>query len=81
MDVDGRQEAYAGSERILARRSFLKRLTAIAATMSWPIYLGAQEHPATLHVSDTVIGTMPEQFTGLSYESSQLSDPIFLLGG
>jgi hypothetical protein len=55
----------------------LKRLTAIAATMSWPIYLGAQEHPATLHVSDTVIGSMPEQFTGLSYESSQLSDPVF----
>ncbi len=55
----------------------MKRLTAMAATISWPVYLRAQEHPATLQVRDTVIGTMPEEFIGLSYESAQLSDPTF----
>jgi Glycosyl hydrolase family 79, N-terminal domain len=77
MDVDKKKEAYAGSGGNWPRRSFLKRVTAGAAAIACSRWLRAQEHPATLHVSGTVIGAMPEGFTGLSYESSQLCNPSF----
>ncbi len=76
MKVDqGRK--YAISISNLSRRGFLKRLTAGAATICWPNHLRAQGRPATLHISDASSGRMAEDFTGLSYESSQLADPSF----
>jgi hypothetical protein len=77
MDVDREMGVYAGSKSIWPRRSFLKRMTASAAAVSCSRWLRAQEHPATLHVSGTAIGAMSEEFTGLSYESSQLCNPSF----
>jgi hypothetical protein len=77
MNLEERQQAYGTSSGVWPRRKFIKHVIASAATSCWPIYLQGQRNSATLHISDTVIGTMPEQFTGLSYESSELSDPTF----
>jgi hypothetical protein len=77
MDVDKGQGAYTESSASWHRRGFLKRVAASAAVVSCPRWLRGQEHPATLHVSESVIGAMAENFTGLSYESQQLCDSFF----
>ena len=81
MGVYGRHEAHDASNERLPRRGFLKQLAASAVAISWSSRLRAQEGSGTLEVSDTVIAALPEGFTGLSHESSELSDPNFFSAG
>jgi hypothetical protein len=76
MGVDIRRE-YGRSNGAWSRRRFLKGLMPGAATLVRPNYLKAQQRSGFLGVSDTVVAAIPEGFTGLSYESAQLSDPLF----
>jgi hypothetical protein len=56
----------------MRRRSFLSLLAAVAAR---PSFAAAPE--AKITVGDTTLATMPRDFTGLSYENTQLYNPDF----
>ena len=61
----------------LSRRTAIKELIGAAAAITSPRVLFAREPTPVVRVTAEEIGRIPSEFTGLSYESSQLSHPRF----
>ncbi len=64
----------------LSRRTVLKQFLGATATLASPALpcpLFAAEPAPTIRITDEEVNRIPHEFTGLSYESSQLSHPRF----
>lgn len=60
------------------RRTFLSALAAMAVSHAIPRTANAQSTKAQLDIDFTSLGpSIPEDFTGLSYETAQLANPAF----
>ena len=61
----------------ISRRAAIKQLIVASATLASPSVLSARELTTTVSVTAEEMIRIPHGFTGLSYESSQLSHPWF----
>jgi hypothetical protein len=63
--------------RILSRRAAIEQLIVASAALALPSVLPGRELTTTVSVTAEQMIRIPDGFTGLSYESSQLSHPRF----
>ena len=76
-----KQKSVTNEYGQISRRTLVKGLLSGAAALvipgTLPVALHAKEHEPVVRISNEKVARIPENFTGLSYESSQLSHPRF----